>query len=157
MKPAPLLALGKTASPKGIKQDTTEPLYFYSHPVFWHFPEGQGRDRVGKRQAGGRGGSPFPSDPSLPNHTGSTHNGGGEAQKPPPVEEAAQSYTHATQTNEPAPRWASRITEKQSAVGSRAGKQQSPHRQAAGPSRSPSCSIPKVSRVPPPLRLAILS
>lgn len=100
MKPAPLLALGKTASPKGIKQDTTEPLYFYSHPVFWHFPEGQGRDRVGKRlRQEGEGGSPFPSDPSLPNHTGSTHNGGGEAQKPPPVEEAAQSYTHATQTS----------------------------------------------------------
>lgn len=39
---------------------------------------------VGETEAGGQGGgSPFPSYPSLPNHTGRKHIGGGEAQMLP--------------------------------------------------------------------------
>lgn len=83
MKPAPLLALGKTASPKGIKQDTTEPLYFYSHPVFWHFPEGQGRDRVGKRlRQEGEGGPHFPQIPPCPTTRGAHTTGEGRHRSP---------------------------------------------------------------------------
>lgn len=83
MKPAPLLALGKTASLKGIKQDTTEPLYFYSHPVFWHFPEGQGRDRVRKRlRQEGEGGPHFPQIPPCPTTRGAHTTGEGRHRSP---------------------------------------------------------------------------
>lgn len=111
---------------------------------------------MGKRlRQEGEGGPHFPYVPPCLTTRGANTKWGGEAQKPPPVEEAAQSYTHTTHTNKPAPRQAGRITEKQSTMGSRAGKLQSPHRQAAGPS----CPLPALSpKSPerPPLCLAIL-
>lgn len=101
--------------------------------------------------------------PSWPRHTGSTHKGAGEAQKPPwwrrrhkatPTPHT-HTHTHAhphprTHTNKPAPHRAGGITEKQSAVGSRAGKQQSPHRQAAGPSSPLRLHSQGLPGAPPP-------
>lgn len=128
------LDTGPPASPRRTASPKVSDRTRLSHGTFIHilyfgiFQRTGVRQGGGKTEAGGQRGSPFPSYPSVPNHTGSKHKEGGEAQMPPPVEEAARSYTHATHTNKPARRWAGGITEKQSAVGSRAGKQQSPHR-----------------------------
>lgn len=64
---------------------------FLGHCTFIHilyfgiFQSRTGRDRVGQRlrREGEGGWLPFPSHPSWPRHTGSTHKGAGEAQKPP--------------------------------------------------------------------------
>lgn len=97
----------------------------------------------------------------APPHGEHTQRGRGGTETPL-VEEAAQSYTHATHThthahphprthtNKPAPHRAGGITEKQSAVGSRAGKQQSPHRQAAGPSSPLRLHSQGLPGAPPP-------
>jgi hypothetical protein len=76
-----------------------------------------------KTEAGEQGGrSPFPSYPSLPNHTGSKHIGGRETHSLPPREENAQSYTHAHIQIRPHPSTPGAgqgYTEKQSTVDSR--------------------------------------
>lgn len=64
--------------------------------------EGQGRDRVGEKQAGGDGDPHFPHSPPCLTTQGANTKREGRHGCPLPVEEAAQSYTQAhTQTSPP--------------------------------------------------------
>ena len=171
-KPDPPANPGKAVSHKLSNRTHLSHCTFIHILYFGIFQRRTGRDRVGQRlrqEGEGGAGSPFPSHPPWPRHTGSTHTGGREAQKPPRwrrqhrATPTLHTHTHThphprTHTNKPAPHRAGGITEKQSAVGSRAGKQQSPHRQAAGPSRPLRLHSQSPRRPPhPTLCLAILS
>lgn len=85
-KPDPPANPGKAVSPKISNRTRLSHCTFIHILYFGIFQRRTGRDRVGQRlrqEGEGGAGSPFPSHPSWPCHTGSTHKGGGEAQKPP--------------------------------------------------------------------------
>lgn len=130
-------------------------MYFYSHRVFWHFPEkdreetGWGKD-LDKRARG----SPFPSDPSWPNHTENKHKGGGERGHPvlwKRLHKATPTHTHKQAPSTPG---AGRIREAEIWRGG-GGKQHSLLTDRCPPSR-PFLLYPQSLLSVPPLCLAIL-
>lgn len=84
-KPDPPANPGKTVSPEISNRTRLSHCTFIHILYFGIFQSRTGRDRVGQRlrREGEGGWLPFPSHPSWPRHTGSTHKGAGEAQKPP--------------------------------------------------------------------------
>ena len=85
-KPDPPANPGKAVSHKLSNRTHLSHCTFIHILYFGIFQRRTGRDRVGQRlrqEGEGGAGSPFPSHPPWPRHTGSTHTGGREAQKPP--------------------------------------------------------------------------
>ena len=121
-KPDPSANPGKTVSPQILNRTRLSHVTFI-HILYFGIFQRTGRDKVGHRlrqEGKGGPGSPFASHPSWPCHTGSTHKGGGEAQKPPRWRRRHKAtptpHTHAhphprTHTNKPAPHRAGGITE----------------------------------------------
>lgn len=166
-KPDPPANPGKAVSPKISNRTRLSHCTFIHILYFGIFQRRTGRDRVGQRlrqEGEGGAGSPFPSHPSWPCHTGSTHKRGRGGTEAPSVEEAAQSYTHATHIHTPTHTHAHTRTSPLHT--GRAGSQRSralwgqgqgsnsllTDRRPAPP--APSNSIPKVSpEAPPPYAL----
>lgn len=171
-KPDPPANPGKTVSPEISNRTRLSHCTFIHILYFGIFQSRTGRDRVGQRlrREGEGGWLPFPSHPSWPRHTGSTHKGAGEAQKPPwwrrrhKATPTPHTHTHTPTHTHAHTRTSPLHTGQAGSQRSRAlwGQGQGSNslltdRQPAPP--APSDSIPKVSPEPPhpTLCLAILS
>lgn len=129
-------------------------MYFYSHRVFWHFPE-KGREETGwgKDRPEGEGDPRFPHSPPCLTTQGANTKREGRPGRP--VLWKRLHEAKPTRTHKQAPlhtRGRQDYTEKLSTVGSRGRESNKVSSQTGGrPLPSPSCSIPKVSRVSPAL------
>lgn len=145
-KPDPPANPGKTVSPQISNRTRLSHVTFIHILYFGIFQRRTGRDRVGQRlrQEGEGGLAPhFPHIPPGPATRGAHTKGegrhrsplsGGGSTKLHPRHTHTPTHTHAHTRTSPL-HTGQAGSQKQSAVGLRAGKQQSPHRQAAGPSR----------------------